>query len=492
MDDKDVWAVTHAHSARTSPSIEGQELSSSLAENSALPQRSPSQAFLYDDLGANWGSPAAEETIEAEGLHSLPGLDPAAVDQSNESKTEAVSPAVAPPSALAQTFSKTSPTKDHGDDKDEVEEFADFEDENHDSRTSNRSRAAAAQDQLEAKDDDFDDFGYFPDEVAEQAGNADFGDDAFGDDAFGDAAFDEGRRGTDWWDQKPPTASFAGVSTPDWQPLQIRDANGAIASVEALSQQISAILSAPLSPGGPTNPFGKAATSELTPDAVRQVEGVSQVLASESSRKLLADLSRQPQLKPVDWLRSRTRKDLYISLGVPINLDELQTAGSSSSKLPPLSLTLDFGVSREPGPTSAPALDSTGLRRAASGQFSSSASPGSIAATRSGSATGVFTLKRSDSTDAARKQRVRERRLGDLGLEPTPEVDMRRLEEVCALTEGKLWHNYTHRGESVELTEPSSALPTVATQISSHYSRSRACDPWWANWRIWPIVHRSF
>ncbi|SGZ30306.1 BQ5605_C113g13234 [Microbotryum silenes-dioicae] len=61
----------------------------------------------------------------------------------------------------------------------------------------------------------------------------------------------------------------------------------------------------------------------------RQVEGVGQVLASESDvsrRTLLAGLSSLPALKPLDWRRSRIRREHLITLGVPINLDDVRWA----------------------------------------------------------------------------------------------------------------------------------------------------------------------
>lgn len=53
-------------------------------------------------------------------------------------------------------------------------------------------------------------------------------------------------------------------------------------------------------------------------------------------------LTSQSDVKPVDWMRSSTRRQHLIALGVPINLDEVRvndTAGTKS--LPPLSLKLD-------------------------------------------------------------------------------------------------------------------------------------------------------
>lgn len=41
------------------------------------------------------------------------------------------------------------------------------------------------------------------------------------------------------------------------------------------------------------------------------------------SRQAYAQLITAPMLKPLDWTRSRVRRDHLISMGVPVNLDEV-------------------------------------------------------------------------------------------------------------------------------------------------------------------------
>lgn len=44
---------------------------------------------------------------------------------------------------------------------------------------------------------------------------------------------------------------------------------------------------------------------------------------ADPSRDTFAQLTTAPMLKPLDWTRSRVRRDHLISMGVPVNLDEV-------------------------------------------------------------------------------------------------------------------------------------------------------------------------
>ncbi|CDZ98441.1 hypothetical protein [Phaffia rhodozyma] len=72
----------------------------------------------------------------------------------------------------------------------------------------------------------------------------------------------------------------------------------------------------------------------MTGEDVRDVAGLSQVLVDEKSRALYNSLVDPVPLRPLDWTRSRVRREHLISLGVPVNLDEVAT--SRQPTLPPL------------------------------------------------------------------------------------------------------------------------------------------------------------
>ncbi|SCV72783.1 BQ2448_4320 [Microbotryum intermedium] len=174
---------------------------------------------------------------------------------------------------------------------------------------------------------DFDDFG-----EAVAAGGDD--DDDFGD--FGD--FDQTTEGdTDGFEGfgEPPTfteasvrpsahdasSSFAAFQSTGHPPLLLDLTDP---SKSAIAEQLQQFFEG-IYPG---------AQNVVSDEPERQVEGVSQVLASESTRTLLADLLSLPALKPLDWRRSRIRREHLIVLGVPINLDDTAPVKLASLTLP--------------------------------------------------------------------------------------------------------------------------------------------------------------
>ncbi|BGP21954.1 hypothetical protein Rt10032_c18g6083 [Rhodotorula toruloides] len=79
-----------------------------------------------------------------------------------------------------------------------------------------------------------------------------------------------------------------------------------------------------------------SAAQAVNDEPERQVEGAAQVLVTESSRNLLADLSQLPALKPLDWRRSRVRREHLGSMGVAVPPEDtadlrVSTLGASSS-----------------------------------------------------------------------------------------------------------------------------------------------------------------
>lgn len=184
--------------------------------------------------------------------------------------------------------------------------------------------------------DDFDEFGTPAETIAasEDGAEDDFGD--FGDfgevttaanvPAFEDPVFEES------------------ILTPrpvsSWRPLHVDPTS----TRDELQQQIDAIL-APLWPGD--NP------SFFTEEPIRQSEGLSQVLVTRESRQLYDLLlpATQPSFKPVNWTRSRIRRQHLITLGIPVNLDEVLP--KSGPKLPTLEIHTR-PTSAPPAPYTAP------------------------------------------------------------------------------------------------------------------------------------------
>ncbi|SNX82767.1 uncharacterized protein MEPE_01473 [Melanopsichium pennsylvanicum] len=281
------------------------------------------------------------------------------------------------------------------------------------------------------EDDGFDDFGEPSGAASAGADHDDFGDfdnfetgDAQDDDDFDDGGFDEPAAVTEQRSAAPLTATP--VPTRSWAPLDVTPRSNRL----QLADSVNALL-----------PLSVAAEKELLNVPLRQVEGLSQVLVSGESRQLLADLSTFPSVRPIDWVRSKTRRDYLISMGVPVNLDEIHssfaTGSAGSRQLPPLQLKYDSSAQRTSG-----SLDVNGssLQRSSSLNVAGTCSGQTAAAQRSAS-TSNSPRNGSQSPalgSSANRERIAERRMQELGLGPAPQVDLRRAEELVNKTEDQL------------------------------------------------------
>ncbi|KAK1921194.1 hypothetical protein DB88DRAFT_499959 [Papiliotrema laurentii] len=185
----------------------------------------------------------------------------------------------------------------------------------------------ASQQQDEGGDDfdDFDDFGEQPEagpsgvqSVDAALADAEFDD--FGD--FDDGAFEEAG---------PESGVFAGAvqAEPEperWHALRL---NPMPSSAELVDQLVELL-----------RPIRVEDDGVLTDEPPRQTGGLSQVMITESSREAYAQLTTPPMLQTLDWTRSRVRRDHLISMGVPVNLDEVDSHRLSA--LPPLRITTNF------------------------------------------------------------------------------------------------------------------------------------------------------
>ncbi|TEB30097.1 hypothetical protein FA13DRAFT_1733907 [Coprinellus micaceus] len=177
---------------------------------------------------------------------------------------------------------------------------------------------------LDAQEDNF---------APTDTGFDDFDDDDFGapaeavqftegkDDDFGD--FEDFEEGEDNGGFAAPV-SFQDVQFEDpfaapgpsrfrpWQPLKLDP----VPSYPDLQEEISEIL----------NPIwaDEDISKVTTDDPMREVEGVGQILVTPSSRQMHKSLLHPPSsLRPPNWTRSRIRRQHLISLGIPVNLDEV-------------------------------------------------------------------------------------------------------------------------------------------------------------------------
>ena len=124
------------------------------------------------------------------------------------------------------------------------------------------------------------------------------------------------------------------------------------------------------------------ASAALTDDPT---QSLSRASLSKAHRDLLESLSSPPDLPPVSWKRSKTRRLHLITLGIPVNLDEMAestAAPLSTLVLPSIRTTNLTNGSRasSPAPMSAPAGSSLGKTlRAGQGASSANNSRSSLA-----------------------------------------------------------------------------------------------------------------
>ncbi|KAM5534266.1 hypothetical protein V8D89_010876 [Ganoderma adspersum] len=281
--------------------------------------------------------------------------------------------------------------------------------------------------------DDFDDFDNFRTPAETTAGSEDEGEDDFGD--FGDFGDTQ---------QLPVNASFqtsfgevaytepesiGGPSVSrEWQALKLDP----LPSREELQEHVDEIL-------GPL--WIHDDTSHLTDDAIREVGGLNQTLVTSESRQLYNAIlpPSPPSFQPVNWTRSRTRRQHLIHLGIPINLDEVLPR--TNGVLPTLEITTR-PMSAPPGPRGGLSkLQTEALNQRRSG----SSRPGSPSSRRGPSAA------------------------AQLRLGPRPELDEARVGELLSLSADQmsLLPTSTLEGYLVDMksqTSKSSALLTYLLQ----------------------------
>jgi len=183
------------------------------------------------------------------------------------------------PPAVATTQQSTStisplPPQPSDDSVDSRNQFDDFDDS---------EVPAEAVEGKEGDDDDFGDFGDFGDAEIMEAGTKP--------DGFG-------------FEKTPlPLAVF---------PLELDP----MPDKGELRRQVDELL-------GPL--VGPIDWNTVTDEPIREREGPDQILVTPESKEAFRAYvpASTPQMQPVNWIRSRTRRQHLISLGIPINLDEV-------------------------------------------------------------------------------------------------------------------------------------------------------------------------
>ncbi|KAG9121390.1 hypothetical protein FRC07_002672 [Ceratobasidium sp. 392] len=252
----------------------------------------------------------------------------------------------------------------------------------------------------QALDDDFGDFGDF--------GNGDVGGgfEAGPSNGFGDGVHDGlGQGGFGMEDVK---------ASARWQPLEVDPLPPPQEAIERVGELLRPIW-AHLQPD-----------EFLSDEPERQVEGIAQILVTPGSRALYGLLTQQPRSssRPPNWTRSRIRRQHLISLGIPINLDEVLPQ-STLKPLPVLHIQTE--AAHQPRPLSAP----PGPRPSPGEQLSRvTGGTGSARGSRTGTPAG--------SPISSSGRRLPPTATSALRLGPKPQVDNKKIEESLSLTSDNL------------------------------------------------------
>ncbi|GAD93390.1 conserved hypothetical protein [Paecilomyces variotii No. 5] len=160
---------------------------------------------------------------------------------------------------------------------------------------------------------------------------------------------------------------------------------------------------------------------------IEPIHDSSAIFTSERSLSLWSQLVAPPPLQPPNWVKSRIRRLFLVSLGVPVDLDEILPA-SKQKKLVLPSIDLD-------GSKTADASQNSQLKR--DGQAESTSA---------------------NASDTAKQRSIRRR-----GPPPPPELDLSAVHRLCATTDAALdgftdAELKTHVGELEDATNRASQV----------------------------------
>ncbi|KLJ08681.1 hypothetical protein EMPG_15885 [Blastomyces silverae] len=159
----------------------------------------------------------------------------------------------------------------------------------------------------------------------------------------------------------------------------------------------------------------------------------SDIFITERSRSLWSQLVSPPPLQPANWTKSRIRRVFLVSLGVPVDLDEILPA-SKQKKLVLPSINFEGNSQSSNSATSVPSSASKAKR---DGQ---------------GRSSGPHDSARSTSRSRPPRRR---------GPEPPPELDLSAVRRLCATTDAAL-DNFTDN----ELRQHISRLEQMTVRAS--------------------------
>ncbi|PGH05829.1 hypothetical protein AJ80_08277 [Polytolypa hystricis UAMH7299] len=151
----------------------------------------------------------------------------------------------------------------------------------------------------------------------------------------------------------------------------------------------------------------------------------SSIFITERSLSLWSQLVAPPPLQPPNWVKSRIRRLFLISLGVPVDLDEILPA-SKQKKLVLPSINFD-----KPSSRSTPSGGEAGGGGNGGSSTTTTLGPDRAAKSKTQS-------RSSTSFDSRRSSASRTRNSRRRGARPPPELDLSAVRRLCATTDAAL------------------------------------------------------
>ena len=154
--------------------------------------------------------------------------------------------------------------------------------------------------------------------------------------------------------------------------------------------------------------------SEISPQD--PIPESSPIFPSDRSRSLWKQLITPPPLQPPNWTQSRIRRLFLVSLGVPVDLDEILPPSKQKKLILP-------DINLEPSSRKSEAEKQLGSLARLKAQAGANESSASIDSTQSG------TQREGQRHPRSKKPK---------GPPPPPELDLAAVKRLCATTEEKL------------------------------------------------------
>ena len=179
-------------------------------------------------------------------------------------------------------------------------------------------------------------------------------------------------------------------------------------------------------------------TKQHHADPLASTHDKNSILLTERSLSLWSQLVAPPPLQPPDWVRSRIRRLFLVSLGVPVDLDEILPASKQKKLiLPSMHLRGDSH-----SPSDEPSRGSVAKLK----QDNANASSGSV-----------------DSTTKTSRRRK--------GPPPPPELDLGKTKMLCSTTEAAL-SNFTDE-ELQTHVKKLEELTTTASEVLEYWLKRK-------------------